>query len=254
MVEQKLKEIGLSEKEVAVYLCVLQYQKISPARVANITSICRPTVYSVAKELTKKGLISEDGAGAVKYLISLGENALENLVKDQEYKIANIKDKLPDIIATLKQLPKQGVYSIPKIRFIEESRLREFLISQSAMWAKNGAAADNTWWGFQDHTLLENYEDWADHFWTHFPKETRLCLLTNKKSVETKIMSRKTYAPQRHVKYWSDGSEFTATHVVIGDYVLMIMTREHPHYLIEIHDKTMAQNIRHLFKSIWNLP
>ncbi|MEK7149229.1 MAG: helix-turn-helix domain-containing protein [Patescibacteria group bacterium] len=253
MIEQKLKEIGLSEKEVAVYLCILQYQKISPSRVATVTTIHRPTVYSVAKELIRKGLIAEDETGTVKYLVSLGEDAFENLTKDQEYKIANIKKELPGIITTLKQIPKQGAYSIPKIRFIEESRLREFLISQSAVWAKSGAMADNIWWGFQDHTLLENYEDWANHFWTRFPKNIKLNLLTNKKPVETKIMSKKAYAPQRHIKYWGGGSEFTATHVIIGEYVLMIMTREHPHYLIEIHDKAMAQNSRHLFKSIWNL-
>ena len=136
MIEQKLKEIGLSEKEVAVYLCILQYQKISPSRVATVTTIHRPTVYSVAKELIRKGLIAEDETGTVKYLVSLGEDAFENLTKDQEYKIANIKKELPGIITTLKQIPKQGAYSIPKIRFIEESRLREFLISQSAVWAK----------------------------------------------------------------------------------------------------------------------
>ncbi len=253
MIEEKLKDIGLSEKEIEVYLCVFQYQKISPARVSLLTRIHRPTVYSVAKELIKKGLIAEDEAGTNKYLVSIGEDALNNLVKSQEYKIADIKKKLPDIVESLKQLPKQGTYSIPKIRFIEESRLREFLISESAVWEKSGATIDNTWWGFQDHTLIENYEDWSDYFFTHFPKETKLNLLTNKKSVETNKMSKKGYASQRNIKYWKDTSEFTATHVVVGDYVLMIMTREHPNYLIEIYDKTMAQNVRNLFKSMWKL-
>ena len=164
-----------------------------------------------------------------------------------------MKKKFPDIVAELKQLPKQGTYSIPKIHFIEESKLKRFLITQSTVWAESGAIVDNTWWGFQDHTLIENYEDWADHFWTNFPTETKLHLLTNKKPVETKIMSKKAYATQRQIKYWAGGSEFTATQVVIGDYILMIITREHPHYLIEIYDKTMAQNIRNLFKSLWNL-
>jgi predicted transcriptional regulator len=253
MIEQKLKEIGLSDKEVAVYLCVLQYQKIAPSRVSTLTSINRPTVYSVSKELMKKGLITEDETGTIKYLISLGEEAMENLVKNEEHKIATIKSKLPDVVAALKQLPKQGTYSTPKIRFIEESKLRDYLISQSPIWAKSGAAVDNTWWGFQDHTLLEHYQEWADHFWTHFPQEIQMNLLTNKKPVETKVMSKKKYAPQRHIKYWAGGAEFSATHVVIGNYVLMILTREHPHYLVEIHDATMADNIRNLYKAIWKL-
>lgn len=253
MLEQKLKEIGLSDKEILVYLCVLQYQKISPASVAGITSIQRPTVYSVAKELITKNLIREDNTGNTKYLISLGEDAIWSLVKIQEAKIANTKNKIPEIISILKQIPKQGRYSIPKIRFIEEARLKEFLISQSVVWAESGARTDGAWWGFQDHTLLEKYEDWADYYWSHFSGQTVLNLFTNKKSIETKVMKKKTYATQRHIKYWNKATEFTSTHAVVGDYVLMIMTREHPHYLVEIHDKEIAQNTRNLFKSLWEL-
>ncbi len=251
MIQQKLKEIGFSEKEIAVYLCVLQYQKILPARVAKLTSINRPTVYSVAKELTKKGLIAEDIAGAAKYFVSSGEDALNNLIKNQEKKFVEIKQKIPSLIQELKQLPKQGKYSIPKIRFIDESSLRDFLIQQSPVWAKSGLEADSTWWGFQDHTLLEQYQDWADHFWTTFPKNITLNLFTNKRLVETRVMSKKSYSAQRHIKYLEGNSEFTATHVVVGDYILMIMTRERPHYLIEIHDRVMAENVRELFKRMW---
>jgi sugar-specific transcriptional regulator TrmB len=251
MLEQKLKEIGLTEKEVAVYLCILQYQRILPARVATLTSINRPTIYSVAKELVKKGLITEDVAGPTRYFVSLGENALINIAKEQEKKYIEMKGSIPLLVQELKQLPKQGKYSIPKIRFVDESGLRDFLINESSKWAEAAMKKDNTWWGFQDHTLLEHYQDWADHFWTKFSKSISLNLFTNKKPVETGLMSKKSYSPQRHIKFLEENSEFTATHVVVGDYILMIMTREHPHYLIEIHDRVIAENIRQLFKNMW---
>lgn len=251
MIEQKLKQIGLSDKEILVFLCVLQYQKITPAKVSMITKINRPTVYSVSKELGEKGLIDFDEAGSSKYLVSLGEAALKNITKLQEAKIVQIKKDLPSIVEELKQLPKQGKYSIPKIRFVDESRLREFLINESSKWAESAEAHDKTWWGYQDHTLLEHYEDWADHFWTKFPEDISLNLLTNKKLVETKVMKKKNYKSKRNIRYWKGVNEFTSTHVVVGDYVLMIVTREHPHYLVEIYDKMMAENLRNLFKGIW---
>lgn len=253
MFEQKLKEMGLTEKEVAVFLCVLQYQKIRPTRVALLTKINRPTVYSVAKELIAKGLIAEDDAEKTAYLVSLGERAIENIVKSEEQALEDKKSKLPELLEALRQVPKRGQYSIPKIRFIDESSLRKFLIDQSLTWAQSALAHDKTWWGFQDHTLLETYQDWADYFWTHFSKDIRLNLLTNKEPVETEHMSRKSYARQRHIKYWSESAEFSATHVVVGEYILMIMTREHPHYLIEIHDRVMADNLREMFKAIWEM-
>jgi DNA-binding MarR family transcriptional regulator len=253
MLEQKLREMGLSEKEAAVFLCVLQYQKIRPTRVALLTKINRPTVYSVAKELIGKGLIAEDGSEKTKYLVSLGERAVENILKSEEQAIEDKKRQLPELIKTLRQMKKRGGYSIPKIRFIDEPELRQFLIHQSLTWAQSALDDDKTWWGFQDHTLIETYQDWADYFWSHFSKEIHLNLFTNKEPVETELMSQKAYARQRHIKYWSGSAEFSATHVVVGEYILMIMTRERPHYCIEIHDRVMADNLREMFKAIWEM-
>jgi predicted DNA-binding transcriptional regulator len=251
MIEDQLKEIGLSEKEAAVYLCVLQHQKILPSRVATLTSINRPTVYSVAKELIKKGLIAEDIAGPAKYFVAFDVDTLNNITKQEESKVIKLKGKMPSVIETLRQLPKEGKYSIPKIRFIDEPQLRDFLKQESPTWAKSAMTRDKAWWGFQDDTLLTHYQDWADYFWTTFPESIVLNLFTNKKSVETKVMARKSYSGQRHIKYLEDSSEFTATHVVVGDYILFIMTRERPHYLIEIYDRVMAENMRQLFKRMW---
>jgi len=54
------------------------------------------------------------------------------------------------------------------------------------------------------------------------------------------------------VRYWDRTNEFSATQAVIGDYVLFVTTQEHPHYLVEIHDAVMAENLRQLFKGVWN--
>jgi len=61
MVEKNvLRELGLSLKESSVYLTILEYGKLPPARLASLTGIHRTTVYAVAKELVKKGYVVED--------------------------------------------------------------------------------------------------------------------------------------------------------------------------------------------------
>lgn len=52
-------------------------------------------------------------------------------------------------------------------------------------------------------------------------------------------------------KYWDKSKDFTATHAVLGDYVLFCVTSQHPHYLVETHDAVMAENLRELFKGMW---
>jgi sugar-specific transcriptional regulator TrmB len=253
MIIQQLKKLGLTDKEAEVYLCVFQYQKISLAKIAALTHINRPTVYSVAHELIAKGLIAEDVSGKIKYLVSLKVYALEHIMERAERKVNRIKRLLPDVIASLENLPKYGNYSVPKIQLVDESRLKEFLIDQSSTWAKSALENDGMWWGFQDHTLLEYYQDWPDYFWKRFSKGIEMYVLTNKKPIEAMTMSRKVYATKRHIKYWKESTEFTSTQVVVGDYVLMIMTCEHPHSMIEIHDRVMATNLREFFKSVWKM-
>ena len=57
---------------------------------------------------------------------------------------------------------------------------------------------------------------------------------------------------RRQIKYWAKTNDFTATHAVLGNYVLFIVTKQHPYYMVETHDAVMAQNLRELFKGFWD--
>jgi hypothetical protein len=57
---------------------------------------------------------------------------------------------------------------------------------------------------------------------------------------------------KRLIKFWKNSGEFTATTWVIGDYIVMLVTDQRPCYVVQIHDELLAQNMRTLFKDIWN--
>jgi hypothetical protein len=76
-------------------------------------------------------------------------------------------------------------------------------------------------------------------------------LFTNKKLSEVEL-SKKHTSTRRQIKYWEQAKEFTATHTVIGDYVLFVVTAKRPHYMIETHDAVMAENLRQMFKGMWD--
>ena len=247
-----LASLGFSEKEIAVYLCVLEQRQATSARISKLTSINRPTVYSVAGELVRKGLLTENDTGPVKVFVYPGEDTLGNLVVEQERSITDTKRMLPAAVKALKALPRQAAYSVPRIRTIDGPKLKTFLLDRSPVWAASAAASDNTWWGFQDHTVLERYPEWADHYWEDLREETEIRLFTNEQPIETKEMKKKSYAAKRQIRYWG-GEEFTSTHVVVGEYTLMLATRDRPHYAIEIQDATLAENTRRLFRSLWKM-
>jgi hypothetical protein len=161
------------------------------------------------------------------------------------------KDSIEQAIAELASIPKSKQYSVPKIRFIDERHIQDFLYKQLPVWIESAEKyKDHNWWGFQDPTFLEEYKEWMEHHWSIFPEDYGVRMFTNKKPAETKLAKQHS-SDRRQVVYWDKTADFSATHMVLGDYVLFAMTRERPHYIVEIHDAVMAENLRQLFKGIW---
>ncbi len=249
MIQELLQKAGLTENETAIFLCVYQNKKIQGARIASATGINRATVYTVLRELIKKKFVIEDlGGGIVRYYSPASFDEFSHIIAKQEQELKERKQLYTTIEQELRSIPSTGKYSVPKIRFIDELRLKDFLINESAKWLRSGEQQDGTWWGFQDASLVEEYPEWPHYFFSQYSGKTTLKILTNEKQVEKNL--KKKYVDRQEVRYITD-EEFTATHVVIGDYILMIMTQQHPHYLIEIHDTVMASNLRAVFKRLW---
>ncbi len=248
MINELLKQLGLAEKQARVYLGVLQYGKITPASLAKIVGLNRSTVYSVAKELMALGVIAEDLGGRTLYLVAKPAEDLEMIVKRQEKELEGKKNLVKSAISELKGLNKTGVYAVPKIVFIEESEIDNHLYKQTPIWAESIRQRGGTWWGFQDHSFVEHYEKWIDWSWESGVQEgIDLKLLSNEQEGRVK---RKTF-PRRTVKFWNQSKHFTASTWICGDYVIMLVTNQRPHYLVEIHDAVLALNQREVFKGLW---
>lgn len=249
MIQQLLKQLGFSEKEISVYIAVLQKGKVAPSEVAKITGINRTTVYSVAQELKKRGVISEDLGGSSRYLVALPLQDLSLLVKREEKALAQKKKTINKAIKELSVLAKDAKYTVPKIVFVGEQDIEKHIEKQSPAWTKSVMSRDGIWWGFQDHTFAEHYEKWVDWYWEKIAeKKTKLKFFTNKSVIEKKMQKKH---PQREMRFWSDTNKFTATTWIAGDYLVIIITNQRPHYLVEIHDATLAHNMREIFKGLW---
>ncbi len=253
MLNEYLQQLGFTEREIAVYICIQENGKISAAGISRITKINRTTVYSVAKELIKKGLINEDLGGINRYYTAISTEELRTLYTNEEKVLSDKKKILEQVIQELESLPQSKNYSVPKIRFIDEIRMNDFLFKQLPVWIESAKKYDDhNWWGFQDASLLTEYPDWIEHHWNIFPDDFGSRLITNKKPAEKEFAKKMKKEERRQSKYWDKTVDFSATHAVLGDYVLFIVTNQHPHYLVETHDAVMAKNLREMFKGIWD--
>lgn len=248
MINKLLQQLGFTEKEAEIYLALLRRGKATPASIAKETGVNRATVYSIAKALMKRGVISEDLGGKTLYLVTQPVKDLGHWIKKEKEELKKREELIASAIGELSKITTNTTYSIPKIRFVEEKDIEKHLYEMLPRWAENLSTSDNTIWGFQDHTFVELYQKWIAHQWSVWPSDVQLKLLTNKSYIENTMRGK---YEQRRIKYWDKAGEFTSTIWVTGDYVTMLSLRERPHYLVEIHDPVMARNMRALFKGLW---
>lgn len=248
MINELLTQLGFGEKEIKVYLTLLQHGKLSPASLAKIVSLNRSTVYSVAKELKEKGVIAEDLGGPTMYLVAKPPQELDAIAETEEKKIKDKRAIIKNAVEELQAITKATQYTIPKIVFKAHDEVEAHLYKQTPVWDKSILKYDGTWWGFQDHTFVQTYEKWIDWYWEKGSNpQTQLKVLSNEAAEKIK---KKKFS-RRQINFWKESHNFTSTTWILGDYVVMIITNQKPHYLVEIYDSALAHNLREVFKGIW---
>ena len=248
MINELLMKIGLNEKEIEVYLTVLQHGKVTPKALSKILGINRTTVYSVANELVEKGLIMEDLVSPTISLIAKPPEELESYINQEEKKIRSKRELAKRAVYELQSIVKTQQFALPKIIFVPEAELEVYMYKRGKIWNESITKRDGIHWGFQDKTFVANYSKWIDWYWEGgLPEIKELRLLSNESA--EKLYKKKF--TKRQIRFWDQSDDFTATTWIMGDYTIMIITSQSPHYLIEIHDAVLAHNLREVFKGIW---
>jgi sugar-specific transcriptional regulator TrmB len=110
-IQRLLKEVGLHDSEVRVYLYLLENGLSTPPQIAKGTGMARTNGYAVLQELRQKGLIEEQMKGKRKIYIATDPIALEQSL---ERKRQAIHQLLPDLRALYSAEKNR-----PKIQFFE---------------------------------------------------------------------------------------------------------------------------------------
>lgn len=101
LIELELRKLGLTEKEVKVYLAGLELGPNSVQHIAEKTGISRPTVYEVIKSLEKKKLFSETKEGKKRYFTAQSPSNILGILKIQKKKIEEKEREFIRIISSL---------------------------------------------------------------------------------------------------------------------------------------------------------
>lgn len=245
-----LRSLGLTEQEARLFKAVRKDKEVTPTELAKTLGMKRTTAYSAARGLVEKGFLLEDKTRRPCVFSIATPEDIQGLVTSEQKRFADRQSLLKQLAGEIERIEAKDAYPVPRIRFIEEAKIKNFLYQEIPLWYKSLLATEPTFWGFQDHTFLDHYQEWIDWQWKTAPKDVSLRFLTNHSETERKISGK---YPRRHVKFWGEALNFLSSTWVAGEYVVMINTRARPFYLVEIHDKLMAHDQREVFRNLWPL-
>ncbi|MCK5211287.1 ArsR family transcriptional regulator [Candidatus Parcubacteria bacterium] len=103
-----LKKLGLSDKEVKVYLGLLEYGASSVRSLSAAVGLNRGTVYDILKKLRDFGLVSYYQHKTKQKFIAEDPSKLAVLVEREEQRINKIKADLGSLIPELKSVQDKG--------------------------------------------------------------------------------------------------------------------------------------------------
>ena len=83
----ELRKLGLTEKEVKVYLSTLELGYASVQKIAKQIKISRPTVYKIIKSLKEKGLVSESKDEQKRYFTAESPDKFLGVIRAQTREI-----------------------------------------------------------------------------------------------------------------------------------------------------------------------
>lgn len=252
MNDSLFQELELSPREIKVYRFLLKSGSGNPVEIAKSAGIKRTTAYSLARGLVERGFLHEDASKRPRIFSLASPKEVRSIISEERDRLNEREAIYKRLADELSRSESAKTYPVPEVRFVEETKIRHFLLNEDAKWNDSMLKTDPTWWGFQDHSYVELFSDVIEAYWRRAPAQIILKLLSNSVDAAREARMRRKY-PKREIKFWDKASDFITTTWIVGDYVVMVNTRRKPFYLVEIHDATFAHDQREIFRNLWPL-
>lgn len=149
--EPLLKDIGFSDKEVAVYLALLELGSSPVQPIARKAKVARPTTYLVLEKLLKQGLATRFVEGKKTLFAAESPRHLIQLVEQQEQHIHDKRFEIEEALPALQAIMKAKAGK-PTVRYFEDIEGLRTMRREMMMYCRTGK---DIWYNFTpgDHLL-----------------------------------------------------------------------------------------------------
>ncbi|MBI2549096.1 MarR family transcriptional regulator [Candidatus Woesearchaeota archaeon] len=233
-----LKELGLTNNEITVYLTLLQTGSVSVNTIAERSGLHRQAVYDALDRLLEKGFVSFVVQQNKKHFQGIHPEKIMDMFHQKEQKIQSF---LPELIA-LTHLPREDTFvELIKGREVIRTVYRDII---KTLTKKPGeiliSGVDERKFFNEDPIALDQHIN-------------RLRKLNCTERVLVKEGDR-TFVTGRQTTYrWVPAAYFHATPMMVYQHKLTIIIMGTPNYAIMIENKDLADAYRKQFNLLWRV-
>jgi sugar-specific transcriptional regulator TrmB len=238
-IEKLLKDSGFLDKEIAVYLAILELGRGTVSEISRKAGINRSTGYVTLDNLAAKGLVSISGKEPKQEYVAESPEKLAAHMNNEAEKQKNLAKSVTDLLPELLSLHKVG--DRPRVRFYEGDAGLEYVYDDT-LTSKEDIYSTSTY--EEMHGTLPKY------FETYYARRVKKGIFIHTFVADT---------PLAHVRQANDKNEARETFLVpqdkfpvptdieiYGDKVMFASWREKLGIIIE--SREIATTLRSAFK------
>lgn len=232
--EEVLRDLGLSDKEVKVYLTLLSLGQSAVNAIARKAKLNRVTTYDVLKYLQQKGLVSYVVKSGVRYFEAAEPQKLLGDLQEKEDKVKSILPELEMLKRSVKEKPSIELYEgIAGLKTVVEDVLKEKKES----------------WFIADPNFIDTLQFYFPHF---IRKKRKMGMFSKVITLDCKRMrnyQKKSQGKYVELRYINE--RLPTTKIIYGNKVGVLTFEKQNSIGVIVENKDIADTERKIFNILW---
>lgn len=234
--EDSLKNIGLEDREVKVYLAALELGQSTVLPIAKKAGFKRTYCYDILDSLAKRKLVSYTEVNNRRRYVAADPKEIEQLLRER---LVEFKNVLPSLSALYKTEKEK-----PSVRFYE-----------GALEIKNIYEDLNKSTEILAYGNMEKIEQYYPEFYQFLHRQLKKNKVIRELAPRTTkaIEAQKYYKkPKQEMRFLPELFSIDTDTIIYGDKVAMISYGETVHGLV-VESKSIANTQKKIFEVLWKL-
>lgn len=239
-----LKQLGLSDKEIQVYVTLLASGPSTATAIAKESNIKRPSTYFVLEKLIGKGLISKNKDDKKELFQAEEPGVLLRFARGESEKARNLEKSIKKIARDLKKIHQKKL-NLPRIKIFEGLE-GLWNIAEDTLREKKEIYAFGSAYEIYNSYSMGRLEEYGKR---RIKNRIKAYVLTDKHPNSIKEYLRQDFTYQKY--------HFLPESIKLGTYFLLygdktaLMSSKQPPIGIIIEDKMITEAIKVMFNALW---